>query len=157
MQWNGKCVADTHNVNDSQLVMLNEGSPYCAISFLWHSGKSKIIRTERPLVARGRREKRDPRNKNMLVCFWVMKLLYPDLCLGYTTVNVKTHRIGAPGWLSQLSVWLLILVRAMISQFVGSSPMSGSALLAGSLLGILCSPSLCPSPARALLLSLPQK
>ena len=35
---------------------------------------------------------------------------------------------GAPGWLSQLGVWLLILAQVMISWFVGLSPTLGSQL-----------------------------
>ena len=61
--------------------------------------------------------------------------------------EVLTHR--APGCLSQLSVRLLISAQVRISQFLGSSPASGSVLTARSLLGIL--PSLCSSPcSRAL-------
>ena len=44
---------------------------------------------------------------------------------------------GAPGWLSQLSVRLLILAQVMISQFLSSSPTLGSMLTVQSLLGIL--------------------
>ena len=44
----------------------------------------------------------------------------------------------------------------MISQFVGSSPTLGSALIVQSLLEILSPPSLCPSPAHAFSLSLKQ-
>ena len=62
---------------------------------------------------------------------------------------------GAPGWLSQLSVQLLISTQVMISQFVRSSPGSSSVLTTWSLLGILfLSFSLCPSPFCALSLSL---
>ena len=42
-----------------------------------------------------------------------------------------------PGWLSHLSIQLLILALGMISWLVRSSPTSGSALAVGSLLGIL--------------------
>ena len=42
-----------------------------------------------------------------------------------------------PGWLSQLSVQLLISAQLMISQFVGWSPASGSGLAVQSLLRIL--------------------
>ena len=53
---------------------------------------------------------------------------------------------GASGWLSQLSVRLLVLAQVMVSRFVGSSPSSGSAL---TVLGSLpLSPSL---PALPLL------
>ena len=52
---------------------------------------------------------------------------------------------GAPRWLSPLSVQLLISAQIIISQFASLSPVSGSALMVRSLLGIL-SPSLCPSP-----------
>ena len=54
--------------------------------------------------------------------------------------------MGAPGGLSQLSLRLLASAQVMISQFLGSSPVSGPALTGGSLLGI---PSLhrpCPRP-----------
>ena len=51
-----------------------------------------------------------------------------------------------PGWLSWLSVRLLISAQVVISQFMSSSPMSGLVLTVWSLLGIL-SPSLsAPSP-----------
>ena len=60
-----------------------------------------------------------------------------------------------PGWLSQVSVWLLISAQGMISQFVGSSPALGSVLAVGSLLGIL-SPSLFAPPLLLLCVSLSQ-
>ena len=41
---------------------------------------------------------------------------------------------GAPVWLGQLSVWILISAQVMISQFVGLSLASGSALMVWSLL-----------------------
>ena len=44
---------------------------------------------------------------------------------------------GVPEWLSPLSVRLLISAQDMNSQFVSSSPASGSALTAQGLLGIL--------------------
>ena len=52
---------------------------------------------------------------------------------------------GAPGWLSWLSVQLLISAQVMISRFVSSSPTLGSVLTVQSLLGILALP-FCPSP-----------
>ena len=58
------------------------------------------------------------------------------------------------GWLIQLGIQLLILAQVAISKFVELSPISGSALIAQSLLGIL-SPSL-PAPAL-LTLSLPDR
>ena len=36
--------------------------------------------------------------------------------------------LGAPGWLSQLSVWLLVLAQVTISWVMESSPTLGSAL-----------------------------
>ena len=51
---------------------------------------------------------------------------------------------GAPAWLSQLSVWHVILVQVMISRFVRLSSVLGSVLTLRSLLGIL-SPSLSAS------------
>ena len=47
---------------------------------------------------------------------------------------------GAPGWLIQLNVQLLILAQVMISQFVSFSPKLVSVLTAWSLLGILSLP-----------------
>ena len=44
--------------------------------------------------------------------------------------------MGAPRWLSQLSVQLLVLAQVMISQFMSLSPVSGSVLMACSLLGM---------------------
>ena len=53
------------------------------------------------------------------------------------------------------STCLLISTQLMISGFMRSSPASGSALTAWSLLGILSLPlSPCPSPTHALSLSL---
>ena len=56
-----------------------------------------------------------------------------------------------PGWLSQLSILLLISVQVVISRFVGSSIASDSTLIACSLLGFL---SLWPSLAHAHALTL---
>ena len=72
----------------------------------------------------------------------------------------KKKYIGAPGWLSQLRLWLLVSAQVMISRFMGSSPVSGSVLSVWSLLGILSlsvslslSLSLCSSPAHVHTLS----
>ena len=55
----------------------------------------------------------------------------------YYSAMRKEDIHGAPGWLSWLSVQLLISAQVMISQFVGSSPASGgSSLTTWSLLGI---------------------
>ena len=54
-----------------------------------------------------------------------------------TIKRFKTQAIGAPGWLNQLSIHLLISAQVMISQFVSSSPKSGFALTVRRLLGIL--------------------
>ena len=40
-------------------------------------------------------------------------------------INIK---LGVPGWLSQLSIWLLVLAQVMISQVVSLSPALGSVL-----------------------------
>ena len=56
---------------------------------------------------------------------------------------------GMPGWLSRLSIQLLVSAQVMLSQFVRLSPKSGSVLTAQSLLGILSFSlclSLCSSP-----------
>ena len=59
-------------------------------------------------------------------------------------------RLGVPGWLSRLTVRILVSAQVMISWFVGPSPVLGSTLPVRSLLGIL---SLCPSCTLSLLLS----
>ena len=61
------------------------------------------------------------------------------------TLVKKVH--GAPGWLSWLSIRLLLSAQGMISWFMRSSPTSGSMLAAWSLLGTL---SLSPSPSHPL-------
>ena len=61
----------------------------------------------------------------------------------------KNPGIGAPWWLSWLSVRLLVSGQVMLAQFVNSSFVSGSALAVRSLLGIL-------SPSLSLCLSWPQ-
>ena len=63
---------------------------------------------------------------------------------------------GAPGWLRELSVQLLVSAQIMILRLMGSGPASGSVLTARSLepASHSVSPSLCPSPAHALSLSL---
>ena len=59
----------------------------------------------------------------------------------------KINLIGVPGWLSWLSIRLLISAQVMISRFMRLIPVSGSVLIAWSLPGILSlSLSLCPSP-----------
>ena len=66
--------------------------------------------------------------------------------------------LGEPGWLSRLSVQLLISAQVTISRFVGSSPVSGSALTVRSLLGILSlSLSLFAPPSLALSLCVKNK
>ena len=62
----------------------------------------------------------------------------------------QEHAVRAPGWLSRLGVRLLTAAQIRISRFVSWNPVSGFVLTVWSLLGILCLPSLCPSPACAL-------
>ena len=61
---------------------------------------------------------------------------------------------GVPGWLSWLSLRLLISAQFMFTWFVGSSLESGSALTAWSPVGILSLPLSAPPP---LMLSVPLK
>ena len=61
--------------------------------------------------------------------------------------------LGAPGWLSQLGIRLLIVALVMISQFVSLSPKWGFVLTVGSLLGILPFPVSLPLAACGLSLS----
>ena len=77
--------------------------------------------------------------------------------LPFVAVHLKIIFLGGP-WVAQ-SVKPLTLAQVMISQFVGSSPVSGSVLTTGawSLLQLLCLPlSLCP-PLVTLCLSLKNK
>ena len=62
--------------------------------------------------------------------------------------------IGMPGWLSWLSVWLLVSAQVMISQFVSLSPTLGSTLIMQSLLGVLSLSLSLSLPPLALSLSL---
>ena len=66
----------------------------------------------------------------------------------------KVKRIGAPGWLSQLSIQLFILAQVMISRFMRSIPASGSAPTVRSLLGILSLLALSAPPLLVVSLSL---
>ena len=60
--------------------------------------------------------------------------------LSFPFSDLKELSPGAPSWLSQLSIQLLISAQAMISRFMNSSPASGSLLTVQSLLGILSLP-----------------
>ena len=74
--------------------------------------------------------------------------LWVSSCLRQDGINwqVKNTVIGAPWWLSQLSIRLLILAQVEISRFVSLSPTSGSVQIAQSLLGILSLPLSLPLP-----------
>ena len=64
------------------------------------------------------------------------------------------HCPQAPGWLSRLSVRLLVSAQVMLSQLMSSDPTPGSVLTVGSLLGILSfSLSLSAPPLLTLYLS----
>ena len=76
-------------------------------------------------------------------CVWTPKCVWhvsvsnipKYMCVWHLYVFIKL-KSGVPGWLSQLSLRILISAQVMISQFVSSSPTS--ALTVQSLLGILC-------------------
>ena len=53
---------------------------------------------------------------------------------------IKKKESGGPGWLSQLSVQLLVLAQVMNLHFVSLSPASGTVLTMQNLLGILSLP-----------------
>ena len=71
-------------------------------------------------------------------------------------LNKKIQKGGAPWWLSQLSIRLLILAQVMLLTFgfLRLGPASSSMLTARNLLGDSLSLSLCPSPTRAHAISL---
>ena len=56
---------------------------------------------------------------------------------------VERKLTGVPGWLSRVSIWLLIWAQVTISRFMGSSPALGSVLTVQSLRGILSLPLPC--------------
>ena len=66
--------------------------------------------------------------------------------LGKEEFLLRVCFLGAPGWLSRLSIRLLILAQVLISWLAGSSNMSGPGLTARSLLGILSLPLSLPLP-----------
>ena len=97
----------------------------------------------------------------------LLTFLWGNLCEAFKVWNVgrfggwlqrrgfkSALTLGATGWLSQLSVQLLISAQVMILWFVSSSPASGSSPTAQSLLGILSLPLSLPLPC---LLSFCQK
>ena len=67
---------------------------------------------------------------------------------GFSQSLKNVNPQGAPGWLSRLSVRLLISAQAVISWFVSLSPTSGSVLTVWGLLGILCLPLPLPLPCQ---------
>ena len=56
--------------------------------------------------------------------------------------KTKNKTLEVPGWLSWLSVQLLISAQVAVSHFMSLSPASDSGLTVQSLLGIFLSPSL---------------
>ena len=83
------------------------------------------------------------------------KVFNRQSCLDSNILPLRITFSGAPGWLSQLRIQLLILTQVMISRFMGSIPTSGSVLTVGSLLRILSLFfSLCPFLPGAVALSL---
>ena len=75
-------------------------------------------------------------------------------------IQLENMHKGVPGWLSQLSIRLLILAQVLISWFVISSPESGSEPDRQSLLGVLSLPLSLPLPCsltHSLSLSLKNK
>ena len=79
-----------------------------------------------------------------------------DLRIMSLLVSLRIHCWGT--WVAQS---VECRAQVMISQFVGSSPASGSVLTAcsepGACFGFCVSVSLCPSPAHALFHSVSQK
>ena len=65
---------------------------------------------------------------------------------GIGVSQVSNRCDGVPGWLSLLSIRLLVSIQVMISQSVRLSPVPGSVLTAQSLLGILSLPLSLPLP-----------
>ena len=67
-----------------------------------------------------------------------------NLCIIFYFALKSYNCPGAPGWLSWLSIQLLISARVMVSWFMGSRPESGSALTE------IAWDSLSPSPSLSL-------
>ena len=55
------------------------------------------------------------------VCVYIYIYIYIYICIMEYYSAIKKNVIGTPGWLSQLSISLLILAQVMISQFLGLS------------------------------------
>ena len=86
---------------------------------------------------------------------WILWLINPSTpWTDDSGLFFKEKMSRSPGWLSQLSIWLLVLAQIMVSWFVRLSPASGSALTAWGLLGMFCLLSLCPSPTHSLSLKI---
>ena len=73
---------------------------------------------------------------------WVSCILSGNLRPVQTVENANIFKINSavPGWLSRLSIRLLISAQVMISRFLRSSPVLGSVLTAWSLLRIFSLP-----------------
>ena len=89
------------------------------------------------------------------VKYWLIESL---CCTPETIISIKKENLKegqAPGWLSGLSIQLLISTQDTILEFVGLSPSSGSVLTAQSLEPALdsVSPSLSVPPPLMLCLS----
>ena len=89
----------------------------------------------------------------MNVCY-LSSSPHPQRCKICPIKETEEKGLGTPGWLSWLSIRLLISAQVMISWLLRSSPVWGSALTLQSLLGILSLPLSLPLPAHALSLSL---
>ena len=64
-------------------------------------------------------------------------MTYHGFCQSKRSHALDQLKVTEPGWLSWLSVQLLLLAQVMISRIVGLSPVLGSQLTAWSMLGIL--------------------
>ena len=79
----------------------------------------------------------------MVSCFTFRSLIHFEFIFVYGVGKWSSFRV--PGWLSQLSVQLLVSAQVMISWFMSSSLALGSVLTVRSPLGIL-SPLSAPPP-----------
>ena len=89
---------------------------------------------------------RKPWSKNLWLYFVSENLSRYKLLWFYAVLGIR-RKVGVPGWLSQLSIGLLISAQVMISQFMSQSPTSSSVLMMQNLFGILY-PSFYPSLAH---------
>ena len=92
--------------------------------FLWKESTHQVLLSKAPMFV------------NFLCAPIFTKYNFPDQILQMWILS-RSFDSGVAGWLSQVSICLLISAQVVISRLLSLSPKSGSALTVQSLLGIL--------------------